>query len=296
MIDSPPVQPADAAAPAIPGDLRAVLDVAMVEGDQATVEKVFGYALRARPDAAQAIEALRQDYRAKLIASRELKQAETNERLARSDPFVNWSGQVEFGGSLTTGAVSSLGLLGAVDAERKGIDWSHKLAIRGELQDTNGSRSVERLTASWQPRYAVSHRTYVFGLTQYEHDPGLGYDNRYSAGIGAGVKLSTPDGIKIGLEGGPAFRQTDTGDTQRSALAGRASADLNWPLNPRMTLEQKASAYYEDGFANGLFASSLSTRVSEKVKLKLSYEYRYESERTHASTGSTTRASLVFGL
>ena len=294
MIDQPPS--IEAPSPVVPADLQAILDVAMAEGDEATVEKVFGYALHARPDAKQAIEALRSDYRARLVTSREVKQAEAKDLLARSDPFLNWSGQVEFGGSLATGAVSSLGLLGAVDVERKGIRWSHKLAIRGELQDTNGARSVERLVAAWQPRYAVSEREYVFGLAQYEHDPRLGYDSRYSAGIGAGLKLATPGGMKFGIEGGPAFRQTDKGETQRSALAARASADLIWPLTPRMTIEQKASAYYEDGLANGLLASSLNTRVSDKVKLKLSYEFRYESGPYRGTSGSTTRASLVFGI
>lgn len=295
MIDQPPPS-IEAPAPVVPADLQAILDVAMAEGDEATVEKVFGYALHARPDAARAIEALRSDYRARLVATRERKQAEAKDLLARTDPFLNWSGQVEFGGSLATGTVSSLGLLGAIDVERKGIRWSHKLAIRGELQDTNGARSVERLVAAWQPRYALSERGYVFGLAQYEHDPRLGYDNRYSAGIGAGLKVGTPGGIRLGFEGGPAFRQTDKGETERSALAVRASADLMWPLTPRMTIEQKASAYYEDGLANGLFASSLNTRVSDMVKLKLSYELRYESGPLRGTSGSTTRASLVFGI
>ena len=39
-------------------------------------------------------------------------------------------------------------------------------------------------------------RLYLFGLGQYEHDPFIGFDNRYTAGIGAG-QMSRVDSARI---------------------------------------------------------------------------------------------------
>lgn len=300
MLDQPPpsppalVQPAPP--PVLPAELKAMLDLAMAEGDNATVERLFGYARRVRPDLGPAIDVMEQDYRQQLAARQEQAKAADRERLARANPFVNWAGQVEFGASATSGAVSSLGVLGSVELQRMGLGWTHKLSLRGEYQDTDKARAVERMIASWQPRRSLNDRAYAFGLAQYEHDPALGYDNRYSLALGAGVQMGDPEGFRLSVEGGPAIRRTELDSTGRTALAGRASADLSWPLSPRLTFEQKIAAFYEDRQANGVLASALDTKVSDKLKLRLSYEYRYENERSPQKSGSTTRASLVFAL
>ncbi len=296
---SPPaVQPAPVATDAgqLPADVRGILEFAIGEGDAATIERVFGYARRARPDAVAAIDALHATYQQQLDRKRREEATAAEVRLARWNPLVNWAGQLEFGASWTTGAASSLGLLGSVDVERKGVAWTHKLQVRGEMQETNGSRAVERVTASWQPRYSFGERGYTFGLTQYEHDPALGYDNRYSVGIGAGLRFGSPERLQLLVDGGPAVRRTDRLDESRTALAGRGSADLNWPLSSRLILKQKVAAFFEDGKTDGLSASSLDTQLSRNLKLRLSYEYRFENERPVANGGSTSRASFIFGL
>jgi putative salt-induced outer membrane protein len=297
MLDlSPPAAQADAPAPAVPADLKAMLDAAIADGDAATVERVFGYARRARPDAAAAIDAMAAAHRARVAEAQAREADRARARLARNAPLANWTGQVEFGAAATSGPSSSLALLGSVDAERKGVAWSHKLLLRGEVQDTDGSRATERVVASWQPRRALGEGRYLFGLGQYEHDPALGYANRYSGSLGAGLRFGAPDRLLVRVEGGPAVRQTDAASGSRTSIAGRGSAELTWPLSARLTFEQKVAAFYEDETANGLFGSALDARVSSKLKLRLSYDYRFENERAFLNGGSASRASLVVGL
>lgn len=302
MIDLPPppaaTAPLPADADAVPADLEAMLNAAIAAGDEAVIDKMFGFALQARPDAAAAIERMRLAHLEARATAKAAKEAQARERLATAGPLENWDGKLEFGATWATGPASSLGLIGALDIEREGIDWTHKLILRAEVQDTGDVRAVERIIASWQPRYQLGRRTYVFGIGQYERDPGLGYDNRYTIGLGAGWKLAKGDAFRLALEGGPAFRVTDTGDTVHERIAGRGSLDLGWQMTERLEFTQRASIFYEQGRSSGIVAAALDSKVSDKLNLRFSYEYRIEEDRDRglSNSGSISRASLVYQL
>ncbi|MBA2919312.1 MULTISPECIES: YdiY family protein [Sphingomonas] len=302
MLDQAPPPPsvqAPAPAAAIPADLKAMLDAAIADGDAKTIAKMFDYAARARPDLAPALAELRTGWQAQVAARQAETDAAAQRRLADAGAFELWSGQVEFGASWSAGPTDSLGALASLDLKRDGIDWSHRLQLRGEIQDTDGVRAVERLLASWQPRYATSPKGYVFGLGQFEHDPALGYDQRYTAGLGAGWSLSSGRTLKLALEGGPAIRRTigDGGEAQ-TRLAGRGTLDLGLAIGPRLDFTQRVSVFYEDGTSSGLLSAALDSKISDKLKLRLSYEYRVEEDglRGVSTSGSVSRASLVYKL
>lgn len=302
MLDQAPPPPSVQAPapdlPAIPPELKGMLDSAIADGDERVIEKIFSYASKARPDLAPQLKDMRGAHREQ-VAARDAERAEKARlKLAAAGPLDNWTGQVEFGASWSTGPASSLGAVGALDLKREGLDWSHKVQLRGEVQDTDGVRAVERIVASWQPRYALSPKSYGFGLGLYEHDPGLGYDARYSAAIGAGWSLASGKALKLAIEGGPALRRTISRGEDRTRLAGRGTLDLDLALGPRLEFAQRVSIYYEDGTSSGIATSTLDSKLSEKLKLRFTYEYRVEEDglRGLSSSGSISRASLVYRL
>lgn len=301
MLDQAPPPPSvQAPAPAaeIPTDLKVMLDAAIADGDTRTIAKLFDLAAKVRPDIAPALAEMRGAWQAQ-IAARKAEASEAAQRkLAEAGVFENWSGQVEFGASWSEGPTDSLGALASLDLKRDGIDWSHRLQFRGEIQDTDGVRAVERLLASWQPRLATSPKSYVFGLGQFEHDPALGYDQRYTAGLGAGWSLSSGKNLKVALEGGPALRQTISEGEEQTRLAGRGTLDLGLAIGPRLDFTQRVSVFYEAGTSSGFLSSALDSKISEKLKLRLSYEYRIEEDglRGLSTSGSVSRASLVYKL
>jgi putative salt-induced outer membrane protein len=299
MLDQAPPPPAiEAPAPAIPADLQAMLDRAIADGDAKVIDKLFDYAKAARPDLAPALAVRKKAYQQQVAVRDEAAAAKARQALADAGPLDNWSGQVEFGASFSTGPAESLGAVGALDLKREGVDWTHKIGLRGEIQDTDGVRAVERVVASWQPRYAVSPKSYLFGLTQYEHDPALGYDARYTGAFGAGWAVSSGKALKLSVEGGPAVRRTVQDGFANTRLAGRGTLDMDLAIGPRLDFGQRVSVFYEDGTSSGLFTSTLDSKISEKLKLRLTYEYRIEQDGiSGASTsGSISRASLVYKL
>jgi len=288
-----------AAQPApIPPEIRAMIDAAIAAGDDAAVDKMLDYAAKARPELAPALAALRDAQNRARTDRATAKQAAEQARLADAPWYAEWRGQLEFGATLATGPVNSLGLIASADLERRGIDWTHKLYLRGEVQSADGARTAERVIALWQPRYTLSKRAYAFGLAQFERDPTLGYDERYTAGLGGGLRLIAAERLKLSVEGGPALRRTVTPLEDVARVAARGTLDLGWALSPRLEFGQRVALFYESGSSSGVLNSTLDSKLSSKLALRVSFEYRAEDDRLRgvSTNGSVSRASLVYKL
>ncbi len=219
---------------ALPEPARRMIDTAIASGDAKAADAVIAVARESYPEAAAEIDAIEAAWRGRLAEEKARREAEARRRLASAPLFDNWKGQVELGASRSTGNTSNFGLYGAFNAERKGMDWSHKLIARADVQRTNGTTTTQRVLASWQPNHIVEDRLYGYGLAQYEHDRFLGYENRYTLGGGLGYGLIDSDAVTLDLEGGPALRLTDftAGETEPT-LAGRACSISPGRSRPR---------------------------------------------------------------
>lgn len=286
------------AAQPLPAEVRAVIDAAVASGDAQAVATVSRFARQAHPGAAAEIEAIETAFQ---TANNERQAAATRERqaqLAAANLLDNWTGQIELGASRSTGRTDSLGFLGALSLERQGLRWRHNLAARAEIQETNDVRSTERILLSWQPRLRLDERFYAFGLTQYDHDPFIGFDDRYTLGLGAGYALIATPKARLDLEGGPAVRREHpvTGGATTS-IAARASADFRWQIAPTLELKQNGSIYLEDANRSGSATTALDTRLLGDWRIRLSYELRYERAALGEDfVDTTSRATLLYNF
>jgi putative salt-induced outer membrane protein len=286
------------AAQPLPAEVRVVIDAAVASGDAQAVATVSRFARQAHPGAAAEIEAIETAFQ---TANNERQAAATRERqaqLAAANLLDNWTGQIELGASRSTGRTDSLGFLGALSLERQGLRWRHNLAARAEIQETNDVRSTERILLSWQPRLRLDERFYAFGLTQYDHDPFIGFDDRYTLGLGAGYALIATPKARLDLEGGPAVRREHpvTGGATTS-IAARASADFRWQIAPTLELKQNGSIYLEDANRSGSATTALDTRLLGDWRIRLSYELRYERAALGEDfVDTTSRATLLYNF
>lgn len=290
---APPPKP-----PVLSPEIRRMIETAIASGDETAARKVLAVARNVAPQAALAvIDAIEADWRSG-IAARETRAGE--ERMARlreAGPLENWKGQVEFGAYRSTGNTKNLGVVGSLELERKGLQWTHKLSGRVELQSTEGATTAERILAGWQPNYRFDEQAYAYGIVQYERDPFVGYDDRYTLGGGIGYRAITGKDISLELEGGPALRHTAGVDGDgRSHLAGRGSVNFRWQMAPTLKLTHKTAIYLENGNNNAALTTAIDTRIIGPLQARFSYNIQYEDSvtpRTH-DMNTQSRATFVY--
>jgi putative salt-induced outer membrane protein len=283
----------------LPSEVRAVIDAAYASGDRQAVAAVVRFAAVAHPGAAAEIHAIETRFLAEAAARDADRAAAQRARIASAGPLREWDGQVELGGSRSTGSTDSFGLYGALAARRTGVQWVHQLNARAELQETGGRRTAERANASWQARRLLDPRLYLFGLALYERDPFIGFDNRYTAGLGAGYSILDRPTLHVEVEGGPAFRATDArARDDTSSLAARASLAFSWKIAPTLEFKQNGSLYLDRDNGSGQALSALDASVIGPLRVRLSYELRFEHDilRDVRSLDTTSRATLVYGF
>jgi putative salt-induced outer membrane protein len=289
------------AAPASSGALdpgiRRMIETAIAEGDEATIASVLAVARLAAPESRPEIDAHEADWRTRLAARNARSEEERLAGLRRAGVLENWDGEVEAGATRATGNAPNFGLLGSVNLKRAGDAWTHELSARGEVQRTNGETTTERIFAAWQPNYRFEEQAYAYGLAQYERDPFAGYDSRATLGGGLGYRPLIGRGLKLDIEGGPAFRRIKGIDgSDRSRIAARGSLDLAWRITPTLSFTQTAALFLEGGDGNLIANTALDTKLIGNLKARFSYNLQYERNPPvgTAELNTQTRATFVY--
>jgi putative salt-induced outer membrane protein len=275
--------------------IRKMIETAIATGDPATVASVLAVARQAAPEAKDGIDEQEKAWRTQLAAKTAKAHEEQLARLRTASPLENWKGEVEVGASRSTGSTTSFGLLGALDLKREGVDWTHKLSARADVQSTNGQTTTERIFAAWQPNYRFQEKTYAYGLAQFEHDPFAGYDSRYTLGGGLGYQALDGARLKLSLEGGPAVRRIDeVHGGIHSRIAGRGSLNLNWRVTPTLSLTQNTAVYLEGADGNVVANTALDTKLIGNLKARFSYNVQYERNPPVGSSELNTQSRATF--
>jgi len=303
VIPPPPVilalNPPPPIPPKLPEQVKAVIDAAIDSGDPAAVAAVVKFAKATNPETAAQVDAMNTAYLANLEAKRLREERQRRDALLAAGPLDYWTGQVEAGASRSTGNTRNLGLYGSVKLGRNGINWQHKVEARADIQKTDGVTTTERILGSWQPNYKIDDRLYAYGLGQYEHDPFLGYDHRYTAGSGMGFHVIAKPDIRLDLEGGPAVRYTDyVVEPAQTTIAGRASLAFNWKITPTLTLTQDGAMFVETGNTNASSTTALETQLIGALKARFSYHIQYERDAPidNRKVDTLSRATLLYNF
>ncbi|MES2498020.1 MAG: DUF481 domain-containing protein [Pseudomonadota bacterium] len=289
-----------AVATPLPDGVRAMIEAALATDEPQTIAAVVAVAKSANPDGIAEIEAMTADHDREIAAAAKAKADAERERLASAGVLSLWAGQVEFGGSWSTGNTRTFGAYGAGKLQRSGLNWQHDLSFRADYQETDRTATTERAVAAWQPRYKFDPSYYAYGLTQYEHDRFLGYEHRLTAGVGLGVVAVNSARMRLEFDAGPAFRYTSFYDGQpaEQRLAGRGGLNLKWTPWPRLTLAQELAVYVEQENSTATSTTSIETLLFGPLKARLSYNVQYERDAPpdQKRMDTVSRASLVYSF
>nr|WP_243415024.1 DUF481 domain-containing protein [Altererythrobacter segetis] len=298
-----------AAEAALPDPVRAMIEAAIATGDKAKVATVVEIAKQTNPGDVAEIDSLDSAFRQQ-VASREAAERARKEQEIRTAGLLdNWHGKGQVGAFQSSGNSHDVGVSLALNLDRKGIDWQHKLTATVDYQRSNGRTSRERYLFAYEPRVRVSPDLFTFGLAQYERDTIQGFASRYSLSGGLGYNvISSPD-LKLSAKAGPVFRRTELvdGDAENH-LGGLAGFDLDWKINPRLTFTQNANMVAETGGSATLIVDSdnttlalnsgLEAKISDRLSTRLSYALNYDSNPPPqgVSIDTMTRFTMVYGF
>lgn len=291
----------------LPTGVRAMIDAAIATGDKGKIDTVLGLARATYPGDGAEIDGIVQEW--SRIEAEKAAQAKQEEQQAirSANLFERWSGKGEFGAFQSSGNSNNVGVSTALELNRGGIDWSHLLRARAEFQKSNGTTSREQYFVSYEPRYQIRDGLFSFGLAQFERNRLQGFSGRYAVSGGLGYKVLDDSDLTLSVKAGPAYRVTDfiTGESE-SRLAGLAGVDLDWKIDESLSLSQDANIVAETGSAAQIIVDSsntsinlvtgLDTKVSDRLKTRLSYAIDYDSNPPDGavSTDTMTRFSLVY--
>lgn len=297
----------DTARAALPEPVRAMVDAALATGNEAKVRTVIEIARTTNPDDAAELDAILKGFEAKQAEARAAETAAQQEKLRSARFFQNWSGKGEFGGFRATGNSSNTGLSASLTAERKGIDWRHKLFARADYQRADGVTNREQFLGRYEPNFKVSDAFYVYALAQYERDRFQGFSSRYAVSGGMGWQALKTDDLQLSVKAGPAYRVTDFVDGRsESRIAGLVGLDFGWDITDRLKLTQATNAVAEAGGSALAIVDSrntsidlvtgLNAKISGKLSARFSYSWEYDSNPPPRAVGTDTlsRVTLIY--
>ena len=278
------------APPPLAEPVRQMLEAAIASGKESDISIVAKLAQQTNPQAAAEIAALVNAHRTKVETARK-------EKLSDPNMLALWTGRGELGGFLSTGSTEEIGISAGISLQRQGLNWLHKVQGSADYRRANGATSRERFIGSYEGRYQFDTSGYAYGLGQFERDPFLGYDSRYTASVGVGYKIVRNKALDVSVSVGPSVRIADyTIDDAETKLGARSSYDLAWKLTPAITFRQNGSAYLEDDIKSATLLTSLDARLISRVTARLSYNVQSEAETiiTPGRTDSLSKVTLIY--
>lgn len=274
----------------LPDAVRDMLTAAIETGNDGDVDTVAKIAKQTNPDAAAEVDAMVAEHRKE-------KTEATQKRIRTARFFEIWSGKGEFGLFRSTGTASEFGISGGLNLKREGLRWKHLLRANADYRRANGETSREGILAAYEPRYQFNDKSFTYALVQYERDPFVGYDERYTASAGIGYTAVNSERTKLSIDAGPAYRYanyTENGVEERVGL--RSSLDFNMKLSPTLTFQQNAYAYVEKDRASLSSLTALDAKILSRLSTRISYSTAFESETelTPESFDTLSKVTLVY--
>ncbi len=293
----------------LPDPVRAMIEAAIATGDEAKVATVVEIATQTNPGEVAEIDALNAGFRDKLAKADAAEAARKEEAIRTAGLLEQWHGKGQVGAFQSSGNSHDVGVSLALNLDRKGIDWQHKLTATVDYQRSNGRTSRERYLFAYEPRYRINADLFTFGLAQYERNRIQGFASRYSLSGGLGYNVISTSDLKLAAKAGPVLRRTVLVDgSSEDRLGGLAGFDFDWKINKRLTFTQDANMVAETGGNATLIVDSDSTtlalnsgleaKISDRLSTRLSYSLNYDSSPPPrgVSTDTMTRFTMVYGF
>ncbi|OYU14573.1 MAG: hypothetical protein CFE37_10215 [Alphaproteobacteria bacterium PA4] len=274
----------------IPDAVAAMLEAA--SGDAAQLKVVADIAKKTNPGSAAEIDAK--------VAGYTKAQAEAREAKLAAQGFTQgWTGSGEIGANVSSGNTENRGVAVGITLGKETRSWKHQLRGLVDYQEQNGVKSRERYFAGYEGNYNITPRLYALLPLAYEKDRFSGFNSRFAESIGLGYKLFDSPKLRLGLEAGPAFRQTKfTNGVQDNTFAARGAGNFWWGISSGLELTENATVFYDSFNTSVQSLTALTAKLNSKLSARASFQLNTESNPPLGRETSDTisRLTLVYGF
>jgi putative salt-induced outer membrane protein len=279
-----------AAATPLPPGVAAM--IAAAADDPATLKTVVTVAKKANPDSTAEIDAQVAALTAKSAAAKA-------ERLATQGFFEGWDGKGQVGLYSHTGNTSDGGIAVGLNLDRDGLRWRHIVSFLADYQQENGKPTKEKYSAGYEGDYKFIKRFYAYGVLYAEQDIFAGIQSRFSESLGVGYRVIDRKTMTLGLEAGPAIRQTAyIGAPSLDTVDVRLAGDFSWTFWDNTTFTQTAWTYLEHRNPTLNASTAVTTKLQKGISARASFDVTHEGDPApgRERTDTTSRLTLVFSF
>jgi putative salt-induced outer membrane protein len=221
------------------------------------------------------------------------------ERLATQAFYEGWEGKGQVGLYAHTGNTQDGGIAVGLNLEKDRLRWRHDIAILADYQQEDGVATKEKYSAAYEGDYKLTRRFYLYGVLYAEQDIFAGIQSRYSESVGVGYRLIERKTMKLGLEGGPAARQTAyIGAPGLDSVNLRLAEDFSWRFWEDTTFTQTLWAYLERRNPTLNLTTAVTTKLRSGISARASFDLTHEGAPPggRVPTDTTSRLTLVYSF
>ena len=210
-----------------------------------------------------------------------------------------WSGEMELGGSRTSGNTETEILGTALQLEHVRERWRENFNATLDLAREDSETFSRRLFAESESRYLLND-LFLFAFGSIETDRFSAFEYRLSEAVGIGYRLFETKDYTLEVEVGPGVRQSRLRVTNNfeGEYIGRLVAVAEWRVLKNARLQHKTATTF--GSVRTLLETktSYTTDMRDDLALRLSFELRHNTSVPDETrnTDTLSKVSIVYRI
>lgn len=209
-----------------------------------------------------------------------------------------WSGSGKLGLTVASGNSDTESLTAGLKIKLETGKWISDVELNILKASSSGIDTAERFILASKTGYKFNEKNYLYYGSRYENDNFTGYDYVMTSGVGWGHKFSDTDTDRLITEVGLGYKTEalDIDRTENTGLAILGKLDYMRQLTDTMNFENETTLESTDDNTFIQNDAGFSFKISDKFKLKLSHQYRHNTDVPVGTENTDTliSANLVY--
>ena len=190
-----------------------------------------------------------------------------------------FSGDVGLGLLATSGNTDNQSFNANLNLDWLYDPWTHSFSTAAIQADANGETTAESYSAAWQTRYALTERSYVFGLLNWDRDEFSAFEQQTRETLGYGRRVIDAEKHLLNVEVGVGARQADLRDgTSQDDTIAYLGSDYTWTISDTSTFTQTLGIEHGSNNTYIEATSSLSAKIRDNLALTGSFTVKNNSD------------------